>query len=128
MKYVVALSLILILAACRERAGMPQTETTGTADSVQEATTAASATTTGGTGSAMTPEDKEFVSKAGMAGLAEVQMANLALQKAASADVKSFAQRMATDHAKANEELQQFATTKGIAVPAELDGELKGAV
>ncbi len=131
MKYVAAFSLILIVAACRERAGMPQTETTGTADSVQEATTAASATTTGvtgGTSTAMTPEDKEFVSEAGMAGLAEVQMANLALQKASSADVKSFAQRMVTDHSKANEELQEFATTKGIGLPAELDAGHKGAI
>ena len=131
MKYVVvALSLILILAGCGKRAGMPETETTGTTQAVSETTTAGATTTgvTGGTSSAMTPEDKEFVSKAGMAGLAEVQMANLALQKALNADVKAFAQRMVTDHSKVNTELREFATAKGLALPAEVEGEHKNGL
>lgn len=130
MKSIAALAILLTLAACRERAGLPETETTGTAQSVQQTGTATATTTgvTGGTSTAMTPEDKEWVSKAGMAGLAEVQMGNLALQKASSAAVKSFAQRMVTDHSKANAELQEFATIKGIGLPAELDAELKGAL
>jgi putative membrane protein len=126
MKHIIAaLSLLILLAACREKAGQPQTETTGTAQSVQQ-TSSATATTTGesgGTSSALTPDDKEFVSKAGMGGLAEVQMGNLALSKASSADVKAFGQRMVTDHSKANAELAQLATAKGVALPTELAGE-----
>jgi putative membrane protein len=75
----------------------------------------------------MTNEDKEFVSKAGMGGLAEVQMGNLALQKASNAGVKAFAQRMVTDHSKANAELAQLASTKGLALATELGGEHKDA-
>jgi putative membrane protein len=76
----------------------------------------------------MSNEDKEFVAKAGMGGLAEVQMGTLALQKASSADVKAFAQRMVTDHSKANAELAEFATAKGLALPTELVGDTQAAL
>ena len=124
-------ALIFVSIACGERAGQPETETTGTAQAESQTSDSASATTTGetgGTSSDMTPDDKEFVTKAGMGGLAEVQMGNLALQKASSADVKSFAQRMVTDHSKANAELAQFATTKGLALATELAGDHKSAM
>lgn len=122
---ILAILLLVTLGACGERAGLPETETTGTADTPSELTTASATTTavTGGTSSDMSPQDKEFVSKAGMAGLGEVQMGNLALQKSTSADVKAFAQRMVTDHSKSNGELQQLATTKGVALPAEVNEE-----
>ncbi len=127
-----AASLAAMLIACgkENRTGQPETETTGTEQSVQQTTDSATATTTGasgGTMSSMTNEDKEFVSKAGMGGLAEVQMGNLALQKATNADVKAFAQRMVTDHSKANAELAQLATAKGLALATELGGEHKNA-
>lgn len=125
--------VIAALAACdkEDRTGQPETDTTGNVQSVQQTSETASATTTGemgGTATAMTNEDKEFVSKAGMGGLAEVQMANLAVQKASHADVKAFAQRMLTDHSAANAELAQMATTKGLALPTELAGDHKDAL
>ena len=131
-KWTTALAIV-ILAACKAEntTGTPETETTGDpAQSVQETSTATATTTgvTGGGMSAMTPEDKEFVVKAGIGGLYEVQAGNLALQKAASAEVKAFAQRMVTDHGNANTELARLATSKGLALATELDGELEGAV
>lgn len=125
----IAMALVALLTSCRENAGQPQTDTTSTLDTSASETTSASATTTGSTGgtsSNMTAEDKEFVSKAGMGGMAEVQIGNLALQNATNAEVKAFAQRMVDDHSKANAELQQLATTKGLALPTELSGEPKG--
>jgi len=122
---------LILLAACSKEpnntAGQAETETTGTAQAASETTTATATTTgsMGGTATNMPTEDKEFVSKAGMGGLAEVQMGNLATQKASSADVKAFGQRMVTDHSKANEELSQLATAKGLALPTELAGEHK---
>ena len=50
------------------------------------------------------------------------------MQKASSADVKAFGQRMVTDHSKANDELSQLATAKGLALPTELGGEHKDAL
>ena len=122
---------LTLLAACgaEDRTGQPETDTTGTVQSAQD-TSAATATTTGitgGTASAMSPEDKEFVTKAGIGGLFEVQAGNLALQKAVSPDVKSFAQRMVTDHGNANAELAHLATAKGVALPTELDGSPQAA-
>ncbi len=123
---VAALALSLVLAACKSETtdGLPATETTGTAQSPSTATSDPSTTAaTGGTSSTASPQDKEWISQAGMAGLAEVQMGNLALQKAQSADVKAFAQRMVTDHTTANEELVQLTTAKGLTLPAQLAGE-----
>lgn len=126
----VTVALALTLVACGEKAGQPETDTTGTTDALSETTTASATTTavTGGTSSALEPADKEFVAQAGIAGMAEVQLGNLALQKAQTADVRAFAQRMVTDHTKANTELQEFAMAKGVALLAELDAEHKNAL
>ncbi len=132
-KKILVVAAIALLAACKaeDRTGTPETDTTATnAQSAQETSTATATTTgvNGGTLTAMTDADKEFVSKAGMGGLMEVQAGNLALQKAQSADVKAFAQRMVDDHGKANAELTQLATAKGLALATELAGEHKAAV
>ena len=123
-KVALVASLATLIACGREnQTGQPETDTTGSVQSEQQTSDTASATTTGagaGTLTVMSNEDKEFVVKAGMGGLAEVQMGNLALQKASNADVKAFAQRMVTDHSKANAELAQLATAKGLALPTEL--------
>jgi len=58
--------------------------------------------------------------KAGQAGMAEVQMGQMAGTKASSAEVKAFAQRMVTDHGTSNEELKQLATIKGLALPTDV--------
>jgi putative membrane protein len=118
--------MLLALVACSKEStdGLPNTETTGTAQSPSTGTTDPTTTgATGGTSTTVNPADSEWVVNAGKAGLAEVQMGNLALQKAQSADVKAFAQRMVTDHSKSNEELQQLVTAKGLTLPAQLDGE-----
>lgn len=122
------LILITALAACRERAGEPVTDTTETAATTDTATTATGSMSTAGTVADVAPADKEFASKAGMAGLAEVQMGTLALTKASSEAVKQFAQRMVADHGKGNEELQVLATAKGLALPTELAAEAKSGL
>lgn len=120
-----------MLAACKgqsEAPGEPATETTETAATTDTSMTATGSLSTGGTVADVAPADKEFVSKAGMGGLAEVQMGNLAASKATNDAVKQFAQRMVTDHSKANEELQTLASAKGLALPTELAGEHKDAL
>jgi putative membrane protein len=127
-----AAAAIVALAACKSEntSGLPETDTTATTGQAAQETGTATATTTGITGgavSALTNEDKEFLSKAGMGGLYEVQTGNLALQKAQSAEVKAFAQEIVTDHGKANAMLAQLATTKGVALPTELEGPHESA-
>jgi putative membrane protein len=67
----------------------------------------------------LSPTDKAFVTKAAQGGLAEVQMAQLAQQKASSEDVKKFAQTMIDDHTPNNEQLVKLATAKGLTPPSE---------
>jgi putative membrane protein len=63
-------------------------------------------------------DDKSFVMKAAEAGMAEVEMGQLAVKQASNEEVKRFAQRMVDDHGKANTELTQLAQSKGIMLPA----------
>jgi putative membrane protein len=67
----------------------------------------------------MAAADQKFMAKAASGGKAEVELGRLASERGTSDAVKQFAQRMVTDHGKANEELTQLAQRKGIALPTE---------
>jgi putative membrane protein len=71
---------------------------------------------------------QDFVSKAGMDGMTEVQVAQLATKQGQSNDVKQFAQQMITDHGKANAELTALAQRKNLQVPPTLDSEHQNMV
>jgi len=63
--------------------------------------------------------------EAAQGGLAEVELGQLASTKASSEKVKSFAQRMVTDHGKANDELKSLASSKQIMLPTMVAGKEK---
>jgi putative membrane protein len=65
--------------------------------------------------------DRKFVQEAAIGGMAEVEMGNLAQKNASSDAVKQFGQKMVSDHTKANDDLKQVASSKGVQVPAALD-------
>jgi putative membrane protein len=67
--------------------------------------------------------DAEFVEKAALGGMTEVELGRYASQHAASARVKEFGQHMVSDHGKANAELSSIAKRLGLAVPTALDAE-----
>jgi putative membrane protein len=71
----------------------------------------------------MSSADKKFMMTAAMGGMAEVEMARLALQKSGSDAVKQYAQKMIDDHTAANNELMQVASTKGVTLPAQPDAK-----
>jgi putative membrane protein len=64
-----------------------------------------------------------LVQLVGEGGLAEVSLAELARDKAASDAVTGFAERMVTDHGAANDKLAGIAQEAGVAVPDALDAE-----
>jgi putative membrane protein len=64
-------------------------------------------------------QDETFLKKAAQGGLAEVSEGQMAASKASDAKVKEFGQRMATDHAKANDELRQIAQKENFTLPTE---------
>jgi len=72
-----------------------------------------------------TDPDHRFVFNTYMSGLAEVRLGELAQQKASSAEVKQFGERLMTDHKKANEELKTIAATKTITLPTMVDDKHK---
>jgi putative membrane protein len=81
----------------------------------------AAGTTTNDAAQSVSSGDKKFVEKAAEGGMAEVQLGQLAAQRAQSDQVKQFAQRMVSDHTAANDKLKQVASQKGIALPTDLD-------
>ena len=72
--------------------------------------------------------DSKFAMDAAKGGLMEVEMGRMAADHATNPDVKQFAQRMVTDHTKANEELKTIASRKGITLPASIDASEKAKI
>lgn len=72
-------------------------------------------------GSQAAPADQTFVQKAAKDNLAEVQMGQMAVDKAANPQVKAYAAQMVADHKKANADLKQIAQSAGIPVPDQAD-------
>lgn len=64
--------------------------------------------------------DRNFMIKAAQGGMMEVQLAQMAQQKAASDEVKQYAQRLEQDHSKANEQLKQIAQERQVSLPTDL--------
>jgi putative membrane protein len=122
---------LLALAACHHET------TTSTSDTTDTSMTGVTMTDTSTTTSTTTPatmsgsvsplseSDKTFAMKAAEGGMAEVTLGGVAAQRASNGDVKNFGNQMVTDHGKAGDQLKNWATTKGIALPAELNEEHK---
>lgn len=60
---------------------------------------------------------QSFVWEAALTDLKEIHMGEMALQKSANADVKSFAKRIVADHKKADKKLQAIAAKEGLNFP-----------
>jgi len=67
------------------------------------------------------PMDQMWTREAAMGGMFEVQLSQLAVQKATSPEIKQFAQKLIDDHTKANQQLMQVAQSKKIDLPSQLD-------
>jgi putative membrane protein len=65
--------------------------------------------------------DKDFINDLTIAGMAEVELGKLAVEKAANADVKKFGQQMIDDHTAAGDKLKRLASQHGIPVPTSVD-------
>ena len=65
-------------------------------------------------------DDVQFAIAAADGGLLEIQLGNLALTNASSAEVKKFGQSMIDDHSGANKELATLASQKNITLPQTL--------
>jgi putative membrane protein len=87
------------------------------------ATTAGTATTTGTQGGSNSNDLQEFVQKATVANMAEIQLGQLAVKQAQDPQVKQFAQMMVDEHTKALEQLRSAASSQGLQVASALDSK-----
>ena len=128
-RLLIALALLLtVLAGCKKNESATETSATTSTTETMSSDTSATTKTTATTGTTSTPamvsdDDKAFATKAAEGGMGEVKLGELAASMAANADVKAFGKRMQTDHGKAGDELKQWATTKGVTLPATLNAE-----
>lgn len=70
-------------------------------------------------------KDHAFMVKAAQGGMAEVKLGQLAQENGQSQQVKDFGKKMVDDHSKANDQLKQVASQKGVTLPAEPDAKDK---
>ncbi|HEY2828653.1 MAG TPA: DUF4142 domain-containing protein [Thermoanaerobaculia bacterium] len=122
----IACTLVVFAFACKkERSENTSTDTAAT-------TTYASSSDTSGTTSTNPPTslseaEQKFMEKAAFGGMAEVSLGQQVSPKAKNADVKSFADKMVTDHSKAGDELKDLAKKKSVTLPNDLDPKDKDA-
>ena len=67
-----------------------------------------------------------FRDGSGEGSMAEVELGQLAADKASNAKVKEFGQRMVTDHGKAGDELKTLAASKNITLPTAINAKQQG--
>jgi putative membrane protein len=122
-----SIGVMLFSAACFFTAcnSGGSTETKTTSDTTTSTATGSSDTTKSDTsmrnnaGTEMVDQKtKAFVADAATGGMMEVELGNLAQQKAASQRVKDFGKMMVDDHTQANNNLKDIASRKNIDVPA----------
>jgi putative membrane protein len=77
------------------------------------------------TAGSLSRSDMNFATKAAQDGMAEVALGELATRQASNEEVKQFAQRMVDDHSRANNELRELASRKGITLPGEMHAKHK---
>lgn len=65
--------------------------------------------------------DASFAREAAIGGMSEVELGQLAVQKASDPRVKQFGQQMVDDHTKANDALKAAAAQEGITLPSSTD-------
>jgi putative membrane protein len=72
-------------------------------------------------GSSLDAKDRRFIEKLAAGNEAEIQLGQLAQQKAQNQQVKDFAQRMVNDHTNAKNQMQQILSKDNINAPSQPD-------
>ena len=121
MKKIFALlpTFCLVLLACNDTNDTTES-TTNTSTSTNTAIDANTSTTN----SVVTDEkSSEFLKKVTNAGMAEIQLAKLAQQKATIDAVKSFAAMLERDHSAVNQQVKTLADQRSVALPAAISDD-----
>jgi putative membrane protein len=78
-------------------------------------------------GNTLNSTDRQFVTKAAMMDMAEIQTGRLAVSQGASESVRQFGQRMIDDHTRTSQQLMQMASAAGFTPPQTLDAKHQAA-
>lgn len=70
--------------------------------------------------SSLSTQDRDFLTRAAQNGMAEVQLGRMAMQRGSTNAVKEYGRRMVEEHTRANAELMQLASQKGVTPPTDL--------
>jgi putative membrane protein len=80
-----------------------------------------------GQGGTLGSADRQFVTKAAMMDMAEIQTGRLAVSQGASESVRQFGQRMIDDHTRTSQQLMQMVSAAGFTPPQTLDAKHQAA-
>jgi len=67
--------------------------------------------------------DQDFVNKASMSDMAEINVSRIAVKSASDDGVKKFAQQMIDDHGKTSKEMLEIVNKKRLSAPERMDAE-----
>jgi putative membrane protein len=110
-----AITIVTVIGGCSK------TESTK-APSSEEPAERTATVGTGGAGANL-KGDGDFVHDVAMKNMAEIELSRMALDKATSPDIKSFAQTMINEHGAAGDKLRSLVAGHAIEWPAQLDEE-----
>jgi putative membrane protein len=116
LNYLFIGSVILAGAACND--GSNSAEAAKDSNAVKMDSTAADSTKM--IPATVSKADQDFSVNTAIAGMTEIQAAQMAEQKTTAKDVKEYAEMMVKDHTAAADKLKAIATKKNITLPATL--------
>jgi putative membrane protein len=112
--------------ASSSSSGQSQSDTSGSGKKSKAKKSGDTNTAASGTSmKTISRKDRMFMEKAAAGGMEEVDLGNAVKDKASDQQVKDFANKMVTDHTKANDELQALMTQKGLSAPTAIPAKNK---
>lgn len=129
-RIVLAIGLLCLGAAGGAAAQGTAGSASGTASGGTAGSTAGASAATGrsGTPGSSQAADRAFMEKAATSDMAEIQLSQIAQQKATRDDVKQLAGRMVQDHTRTSQELKSIAGKHNATLPTALDRKHQQAV
>jgi putative membrane protein len=122
MKKVLIVSAVVLLAACNNSGN----DTVNTADSINAANR--DTAMNGNANVVLDEASSTFLTSAANSGMAEVEIAGMARQKAANQPVKDFASMIYNDHSGVNAQVKSLASQKNIVLPDSMSADKRELV